>query len=403
MGHRTPAETHLATLDLDSSATRDEVKRAYRTLVKVWHPDRFVSDGALRETATAKLARINEAYAWLDQNWDAWTESGRSQTRSPAESSTPGRPHTQSKTPPSRDESRPVEAAASSPGQRQARAPAWPFSGLAVFLVISAISAIVGFLDGNTGRGQASTRLPSTATYGSQSPGTSPTTPSRPASVSAASSEYVFFPRTVTPSPVESTRVLAPPPTPLRTSTPASSPAQATSSTARVPDPRDSGPRITVQAGDTLSRLAVQHGTSVDALRSENALTGDLIRVGQVLRLPDGPQTASEVAASGVATRSAVPPARVTPSAPTHLSTLPAATRTMMERACYGAGLDGPAAFNACLDRQVTALRSGPVSPDLSVFPVATRTMMERACYGAGLDGPAAFNACLSQQVAALR
>lgn len=43
---------------------------------------------------------------------------------------------------------------------------------------------------------------------------------------------------------------------------------------------------ITVQSGDTLSGLAQRHDTSVRALREANQLNGDLLRVGQSLRLP---------------------------------------------------------------------------------------------------------------------
>lgn len=41
-----------------------------------------------------------------------------------------------------------------------------------------------------------------------------------------------------------------------------------------------------VQAGDTLWMLARRYGTTVDAIRNLNGLTGDLIRIGQVLRIP---------------------------------------------------------------------------------------------------------------------
>jgi len=42
----------------------------------------------------------------------------------------------------------------------------------------------------------------------------------------------------------------------------------------------------TVKAGDTLSGIAVDYGISTSALRAANNITGDLIRVGQVLRVP---------------------------------------------------------------------------------------------------------------------
>ena len=43
---------------------------------------------------------------------------------------------------------------------------------------------------------------------------------------------------------------------------------------------------ITVQAGDTLYKLARRHGVSVDALTQANGLTNHIIRPGQVLVLP---------------------------------------------------------------------------------------------------------------------
>ncbi|MBU1908597.1 MAG: LysM peptidoglycan-binding domain-containing protein, partial [Verrucomicrobia bacterium] len=44
----------------------------------------------------------------------------------------------------------------------------------------------------------------------------------------------------------------------------------------------------TVQAGDSLSKIAVKHGTTVSALREANNLTGDKILVGQKLVIPGG-------------------------------------------------------------------------------------------------------------------
>lgn len=52
----------------------------------------------------------------------------------------------------------------------------------------------------------------------------------------------------------------------------------------------------TVRKGDTLSGIAKRHGTSVSAIRSANGLSGDLIRIGQSLRVPKG---ARSVASSG--------------------------------------------------------------------------------------------------------
>jgi len=44
--------------------------------------------------------------------------------------------------------------------------------------------------------------------------------------------------------------------------------------------------QVVVQSGDTLSRISARHDVPVSVLRSANDLNGDLIRVGQKLRLP---------------------------------------------------------------------------------------------------------------------
>ncbi len=44
--------------------------------------------------------------------------------------------------------------------------------------------------------------------------------------------------------------------------------------------------QVVVESGDSLSRIAARHHVPVDVLRSSNHLEGDLIRVGQKLRLP---------------------------------------------------------------------------------------------------------------------
>ncbi len=54
-----------------------------------------------------------------------------------------------------------------------------------------------------------------------------------------------------------------------------------------------------VERGDTLYAVARAHGTTVEALQSANALDGDLLRVGQVLRLPGSDGYRSVTAASG--------------------------------------------------------------------------------------------------------
>ena len=56
---------HLNTLGLEHGASREDVKKAYRDLSKVWHPDRFAGDPALQRKAEEQLKAINDAYEQL--------------------------------------------------------------------------------------------------------------------------------------------------------------------------------------------------------------------------------------------------------------------------------------------------------------------------------------------------
>ncbi len=51
---------------------------------------------------------------------------------------------------------------------------------------------------------------------------------------------------------------------------------------------RASDRRHVIQNGDTLSEIAARYQVNQAALRAENSLNGDVIRVGQVLRIPEG-------------------------------------------------------------------------------------------------------------------
>lgn len=62
-------EHALDILGLGPDAKPQDVKQAYRDLVKVWHPDRFPNDSRVRRKAEEKLKEINEAYRTL-QDYD---------------------------------------------------------------------------------------------------------------------------------------------------------------------------------------------------------------------------------------------------------------------------------------------------------------------------------------------
>ncbi len=71
------------TLGLKNGASLDEIKQAYRDLVKVWHPDRFGHDERLRLIAQEKLKEINGAYELLQAN--AFESNIASDQTTPAE------------------------------------------------------------------------------------------------------------------------------------------------------------------------------------------------------------------------------------------------------------------------------------------------------------------------------
>lgn len=64
------------TLGLPRGVSKEDVKQAYRDLVKVWHPDRFTNDPKLQDKAQEKLKEINKAYTAL--------QTRRSSRRTPA-------------------------------------------------------------------------------------------------------------------------------------------------------------------------------------------------------------------------------------------------------------------------------------------------------------------------------
>ncbi|MHB8797920.1 MAG: J domain-containing protein [Thermoanaerobaculia bacterium] len=113
------------TLDLSPDASDADVKRAWRDLSKVWHPDRFGNDPDLRRRAGEKIQSINEA---LERIRDARGEAGGAPPEREPERGAPG---------PSGEGGRPEPAAAEA-RRRSAtnRTRALLSAGIAVFLLL---------------------------------------------------------------------------------------------------------------------------------------------------------------------------------------------------------------------------------------------------------------------------
>jgi curved DNA-binding protein CbpA len=57
---------HLDTLGLTSAAEKDEIKRAYKDLARIWHPDKHASESeSSRATAKDTFIKVQEAYEFL--------------------------------------------------------------------------------------------------------------------------------------------------------------------------------------------------------------------------------------------------------------------------------------------------------------------------------------------------
>lgn len=54
-----------ALLGIKHTATPEEVKKAYRNMAKIWHPDRYTNNPTLKAKAEVEIKKINQAYATI--------------------------------------------------------------------------------------------------------------------------------------------------------------------------------------------------------------------------------------------------------------------------------------------------------------------------------------------------
>jgi hypothetical protein len=85
---------YYAVLELPSTATDAEIKRAWHEHMQVWHPDRFVHSPALHRKAEARTQLINQAYQTLSDpaartRYDAARQQGPSAATPPRPSAPP--------------------------------------------------------------------------------------------------------------------------------------------------------------------------------------------------------------------------------------------------------------------------------------------------------------------------
>jgi hypothetical protein len=71
----------LKILELETTGSLQEAKRAYKDLVRVWHPDHFQNNPRLKQKADQKLREINLAYNFLCNHLESNQAKGLSTPR----------------------------------------------------------------------------------------------------------------------------------------------------------------------------------------------------------------------------------------------------------------------------------------------------------------------------------
>jgi DnaJ-domain-containing protein 1 len=62
-----PEAAYYAALELPANASFEEIKRAYKMLMKKYHPDRFHNEPQKKQYAEAVTQKLNEAYAYFEK------------------------------------------------------------------------------------------------------------------------------------------------------------------------------------------------------------------------------------------------------------------------------------------------------------------------------------------------
>jgi len=289
------ANEALEVLGLDDGATAATIKEAYRDLVKVWHPDRFGSDARLREKAEEKLKEINLAYQTLLRG-----EGVADPNPSAARDVVPG----------------PVEARAAEVRSAPAAARREMFSPWWLYVAVAML--VAGFV-----------------------------------------AYAVHSSRSLQEGPVTATQPLDAPPE------------------VAAPKPPDKSSGATAPA-----RFAVRSLTDAQTAKVEAECAA--------LRDPAAHANCVRAQLDAVMNREGAP----------SLAGLSAAERESIESAC--AERYRGSRYNSCLTAQMAEWAAEPARVDLSGVSEADRVSIESACAGAKRRGPAAYDRCRLRLVTAL-
>ena len=94
-----PTDRYLDILGVRRGVSRDDLKTAYRALIRISHPDRFHDDEALKKKAEEQTKLLNEAYQYLLTNLEQLTAPGADTSRPAETPASEGRGTKKKKTP----------------------------------------------------------------------------------------------------------------------------------------------------------------------------------------------------------------------------------------------------------------------------------------------------------------
>lgn len=159
------------------------------------------------------------------------------------------------------------------------------------------------------------------------------------------------------------------------------------------------------QTSEAIKRFQADQGMAVDGVASDRLLE-------RLVAVASSGASGEHATAEPASEPQSTPTPSVAPNSQAHTGGEPAALDPLsadeersLESACSSAKYtQGPAAYQACITRQLAALQSAPRGHDFSSLTDNEHRSLEAACSSAKYtQGPAAYNRCIAKQLAALR
>ncbi len=353
------AHQNLTVLELKPGATWQDVKRSYRFLVQIWHPDRFSAGSETQSQAGERLKAINEAYDWLCEHQalvSALATEQEPQAQRDPTTAEGAETYRRQQGARSRSASYPPpRSPLTAPEQTRNRQRRWLWGAAGATALITFVVAVATSSDSDPARRTLSRRSPPPSAMApsidrdDRSPDPTP----REYFVEAKHLYVTANRLNVRESPTTESRILT---------------------------ALNRGDRVEIDAAEGLWRRIATGDPTRDAGWVHSAYL----------------TTERQLAASGDTTPR--------PERP-YLSGLTASERRMVESACsIEKNFEGPVAYHGCVQRQLIGLSRDAGRPDLSGLTSSEKRMVESACrVEKSFEGPAAYYGCLRRQLSLKR